>query len=67
MKSFLIKATKLLYSKTFWINFLMMLLIILPRMAELSWMILSAENTSFILFIVNIVLRWITKKPLEEK
>lgn len=67
MKNFLTKLTKLIYSKTFWINFLMAFLVIVPRMAELPQFTLSAEMTSFVLFIVNIILRWITNEPLEEK
>jgi len=64
---FLNKIGKLLKTKTFWVNFLMAALVIIPRMAELTWMMLSAEMTSFIILIVNTILRWITKKPLEEK
>ena len=67
MKNFLNKLGKLIYSKTFWINLLMAFLVIAPRIAELPQYSLAPETTSFVIFLVNIVLRWITKKPLEEK
>jgi len=67
MKKFVNKSTKLIYSKTFWINLLMALLVIIPNAVELPEYTLSPETTSFIILMVNIVLRWLTNKPLEEK
>ena len=67
MKTFLAKLWKLVYSKTAWVNLLMAVIVIIPRMADLPQYTLSTEITSFILFIVNLILRWITNKPLEDK
>lgn len=54
-------------TKTFWVNALMFTLILMPRLAELPKYTLSPETTSFIVFVVNAILRWVTKKPLEER
>ena len=67
MKTFLAKLSKLVYSKTAWVNLLMAAAIIIPRLMELPQLTLSPEITSFILFLVNLVLRFITNKPLEDK
>jgi len=64
---FLNKVGKLLKTKTFWVNALMFTLILMPRLAELPKYTLSPETTSFIVFVVNAILRWVTKKPLEER
>ena len=67
MKNFLAKLSKLVYSRTAWVNLLMLAAIIIPRLMELPQLTLSPEITSFILFLVNLVLRFITNKPLEDK
>lgn len=61
------KLKKIFKSKTVWINGLMALGILIPRWAELPSCTLSPETTSFIVLIVNVALRMITNKPLEEK
>lgn len=49
-----------LKSKTFWINLLMMLALILPEAFDLEILKVSKEISAFIIFIVNVVLRFIT-------
>ncbi len=67
MNKFILKATGLLKSKTFWVNALMFFLIVFPRVINLPQITLSAELTSLIVFVVNAILRWITKESLEKK
>ncbi|MGR3177022.1 MAG: hypothetical protein ACUZ8E_03070 [Candidatus Anammoxibacter sp.] len=67
MKTFLAKLSKLVYSKTFWVNFLMAAGIMIPHLAQAPNWQLSPELTSSIVLFVNIILRFITNKPLEDK
>lgn len=67
MKKFWTKLAKLVFSKTAWVNLFMFLAIIIPRLVESPAWTLSAETTSTIVLTVNLILRYITKKPLEDK
>lgn len=67
MKPFLAKLSKLVYSKTAWVNLIMAAAIIVPRILELPQITLSPEITSLVIFVVNLALRWVTNKPLEDK
>jgi len=50
----------ILKSKTFWINLLMALALILPEFLDLEFLKVSKEISAFIIFIVNVVLRLMT-------
>lgn len=53
-------------SKTLWINLLMALALILPEFFNLEILKISKELSAFIIFIVNVVLRFITTGGIEK-
>lgn len=61
------KFLKLFKTKTFWVNLIMALIVIIPRVAEWPRLTMDPEMTALILFILNVILRWVTNKPLEER
>lgn len=53
-----------LKSKTFWVNFLMMLALVLPEVLKLESFTIPKDIMGLIIFIVNVALRFMTKGPV---
>lgn len=47
-------------SKTFWINVLMMLAVVLPDLFNLEAVKVSPEISAFVILVVNVILRFMT-------
>jgi len=50
-------------SKTFWINLLMAMAVILPALADIPELQFSAQAIASVMVVVNILLRLVTTKP----